>query len=529
MNRFPIFSILLATGSIAGCHFPICAQSSPRFKHVASKAEIQAREVMISKAAEQIPPLVDSTMLRVRTPEEIFSEITLPDDHDSYVNLLSAPWVFSGYHSLSSPVFDFPMPVFIPGMKIRNGNELDSVVAEENGLIWPDMDFTHNPADSISLPAAKVIEDEIAEQKTTPAAPADILPIVSGDVIPRWLSRDMENRRMQQNFIYQMMVDDPSTIDFAYWQLPDPPVLADDDVSFNAFIRKLDLPEIDPDKAVIIENKLGKVHWLHTFNSGLQMSQAFLSPNWYQGGNNNFSFLFNFNWNVALNTVYHPNLIFTSNLSYKLGFYSNPKHHIRKFSISDDVFQYNLNAGVKAFNNWFYSFNMLFKTQLLNNYEQNSDKRTASFLSPGELNMGIGMTYSKQNKAKTFKLSLAISPLSYNLKTCIDHRLDETQFKIKKGHRSVSQFGSNCETTVNWDITSNINLKSRLFLFTDYDYFLSDWENTVSFAINRFLSTQIYLYMRYDTSSPSSSGWKHFMMKEILSFGLSYTFNTKPS
>ncbi len=514
MNRFHILSLILAAGMAAGSESMISAQSTPKFRHVTSKAEIEARENLLEKAAAKLPPLIDSAMLRVRTPQEIFDSVRIPDDYPRFVNLMKAPWVFSGYHHIRNHEFPTELPTYIKGMKIRNGNEPDSIATVDDTL------GEGLPGDTL---AAAPVEDTIEIEQEEP-----LLPIVTGDVTPLWLKRDIENRQMQMNFIYQQMIADPSTIEFAYWQLPDPPVLAEDDFSFNAFIRKMDLPEVDPKKAVIIENELGKVHWLHNVNAGLHMSQAFLSPNWYQGGNNNFSFLLNFNWNVTLNTVYHPDMIFTSNLSYKLGFYSNPKNSLRKFSISDDIFQYNLNTGVKAYNNWFYSFNLLFKTQLMNNYEQNSDKRTASFLSPGELNMGIGMTYSKEDKKKRYRLSLAISPLSYNLKTCIDSHMDETQFKIKEGHRSVNQFGSNFEANLGWDITSNINLKSRLFLFTDYSYFLSDWENTVSFAINRFLSTQIYLHMRYDSSAPKDKGWNRFMIKEILSFGLSYTFSTKP-
>lgn len=79
-----------------------------------------------------------------------------------------------------------------------------------------------------------------------------------------------------------------------------------------------------------------------------------------------------------------------------------------------------------------------------------------------------------------------------------------------------------------WQVTHNINYRTRVFLFTDYDYFLADWENTVNFSINKFLSTQIYLHLRHDTSSDMSTSWKHFMMREVLSFGLTYTFSSKP-
>ena len=79
-----------------------------------------------------------------------------------------------------------------------------------------------------------------------------------------------------------------------------------------------------------------------------------------------------------------------------------------------------------------------------------------------------------------------------------------------------------------WKMTPNISYRTRVFLFSDYDYFLSDWENTFSFDINRFLSTQIYVHLRYDTSTDTNTSWRHFMLREVLSFGLSYSWSTNP-
>ena len=77
-----------------------------------------------------------------------------------------------------------------------------------------------------------------------------------------------------------------------------------------------------------------------------------------------------------------------------------------------------------------------------------------------------------------------------------------------------------------WKLAYNITYTSRLFAFTDYSYFQGDWEHTVNFSINRYLSTQIYAHMRYDTSAKrlDDSKWHKFQFKEILSFGLSYSF-----
>lgn len=288
-----------------------------------------------------------------------------------------------------------------------------------------------------------------------------------------------------------------------------------------------DIPtNIEPEITIqVIEIK--KTHWLHVLDGSVQFSQAYLSPNWYQGGNNNLSLLANFLWNVKLNEVYHPNLLFENNIQYKLGLYSTPQDEVHKYSISEDLFQWNMKAGVKAFKKWFYSFTAQFKTQLLNTYPQNSTTRIASFLSPSDLNLGLGMTYNTTNNSKSLKFNVSIAPISYNLKTCIDTNVDPTQFNIESGKKMTSEIGSNAELTMDWNITKNINYRSRLFLFSNYKYLTGDWENTLSFSINKFLSTQIYVHLRYDSSSELNERWKHWMLKEILSFGFQYKFSTK--
>lgn len=128
----------------------------------------------------------------------------------------------------------------------------------------------------------------------------------------------------------------------------------------------------------------------------------------------------------------------------------------------------------------------MFKTQFFNNYKPNTRNMKAAFMSPGELNVGLGMTYNLKNKPKRFNMDVSIAPLSYNLKVSTSRHVPVKNFGIKEGHKSVSEVGSNAEVKINWDIMWNINYTSRFFLFTDYDYLQGDWQNTVNFSINRY-------------------------------------------
>lgn len=348
-------------------------------------------------------------------------------------------------------------------------------------------------------------------------------------VVPDWLHNALTQSRISQDYMYTTMVYSPHTIQYTYWDLPVPPRLPEDDVTLGSYIKNLNLPEIAIADALLPEFEQQKKHWLHKFNTGLQFSQAYVSKNWYQGGNNYLQLLYNFYWDVQLNPTYHPNQIFESTVSYKLGINSIEQSDVnRKYSLSEDNFQYNVKYGFKAFKKWFYTVTGLFKTQFFRNYKTNTDIRTASFLSPADLNIGLGMTYSYVNAKKTFNMSASIAPLSYNLKVCIDDEIDHAQFNIKPGHKTHNEYGSSGEVNMTWQATSNISMRTRLFAFTDYNYFQGNVETTWDFAINKFLSTQIYANLRYDSSSDFNlSRWHHWMLKEILSFGLSYTFSTK--
>ena len=222
-------------------------------------------------------------------------------------------------------------------------------------------------------------------------------------------------------------------------------------------------------------------------------------------------------------------MMFQSTLSYKLGMNATGNNDLHKYTISEDLFQYNIKFGYKAAHHWYYSFTGQFKTQFLNNYPSDSMVRSASFLTPGVLTLGVGMTYTKQNAKKTIDFSASISPLSYNLKTAIDPQVDHLQFGMEQNERVLNEFGSSTEVNFSWKLLDNILYKTRLFLFTDYKDSNADWQNTLEFQFNRFFSTQLYLNLRYDSTADKTLDpkWNRWMMKEILSVGLSYTFSTK--
>ena len=353
-------------------------------------------------------------------------------------------------------------------------------------------------------------------------------PEYSGNPAFRWIEEEEAVDRKAESILKRFMLERPDLVKYNVYTLPEPPKEYNVQVDPKEHTIKItELQQVTTNKMDGMDFK--KTHWIKEFKSSVQFSQAYVSPNWYQGGNNNLNALLSLYYNVKLNTNYHKNLLFETTFQYKLGLNSAPDDSLRNYSISEDLLQINSTFGIKAAKRWYYSITAQFKTQVVNSYKSNTLDLRSAFLSPGELTAGLGMTYNYANTKKTFTFDASIAPMSYNLKVCTNKKIDPTSFSIDEGHTTKINIGSSAECKLTWQMTNNISLTSRLFSFTDYNSIQADWENTIAMAINRYLTTQIYVHARYDSSTPRSDdypNWHKLQVKEILSFGIAYTFKT---
>lgn len=345
----------------------------------------------------------------------------------------------------------------------------------------------------------------------------------------QWVDKEIYKINNIKKLRHNVFAFYPEVVRYNVATLPLPPEqLYDVATPDEAVIIIKDAPaELKPESHEMQAEQV-RYNWIKSFNGAAQFSQAYNSPNWYQGGNSHLNLLLNTAYNVKLNQTFYPNLLFETTVQYKLSVNSTPDDSLRNYNISEDLFQVNSKFGIRAIKKWFYTLTLQAKTQLLNNFETNTNTKTASFLSPGELNLGLGMTYSYENPNKTLTFSTSLSPASWNLVSCISKKMDPTDFEIPVGKKFTNQIGSTAEATLTWKLAYNINLTSRIFMFTDYSYLQGDWENTINFNINKFLTTTFYLHLRYDssTSRDPDTKWHRWQLREVLSFGFSYTFAT---
>lgn len=431
------------------------------------------------------------------------------------------------YRSSARAADTVPAPVPSPD----EADAVDFVLFDEEDTAAADSTAEETPADTLvsltPLPSYFFLP-AVYSHYDFPDSVDLAVPDFSGKAAMRWLEDANSVAARMKRIRHRFFFGHPELTPYLASELPDAPkkysaVVNPSDFSVDIVETVTGPADVPTVKAKEVEKR----HWIRGFNVSLQFSQAYVSPNWYQGGKSNLNAILNLFYNVKLNPAFHPNLIFETTMQYKLGLNNAPDDTIHAYNISEDLFQINTKFGVKAAKRWYYSLTAQFKTQLLNSYKTNSDDLVAAFLSPAELNVGLGMTYNYENPRKTLNFSAAISPLSYNLKICPDTRLDPTAFGIEEGKKSISEYGSSAEVTFRWKLAYNIEYFSRLFMFTNYEYVQGDWENTITFTINKFLTTKIFGHLRYqsDALPMEDTSWHKWQFKEILSIGFTYKFS----
>jgi hypothetical protein len=83
-------------------------------------------------------------------------------------------------------------------------------------------------------------------------------------------------------------------------------------------------------------------------------------------------------------------------------------------------------------------------------------------------------------------------------------------------------------STINAKLIVNFNREitftSRFKLFTNYEKTIIESENELNLSINRYFSTRLYFYPRFDDSKgmPKEKHLGYIQLNEVLSFGFNF-------
>ena len=262
--------------------------------------------------------------------------------------------------------------------------------------------------------------------------------------------------------------------------------------------------------------------WKKEGSGSLQFSQHGISDNWYQGGESTNALLGELK--LTANYDDHQRIKFDNSLEIKIGFITAPSDTVHSFKTNADLFRLYSKLGVRAVKNLYYTLAAEFKTQFFPNYKTNTNDLISAFLSPAQLDLSLGLDYKLSGKK--YNLSLMGSPFSYTF-VYIDNDkiINPSSFNVVAGEKTANLFGSKIKAKFDWKILSNISYSSVLDYFTTYETVIASWENTFNFQVSRYLSAKIFLHARFDDGVKlSEDNDSYFQFKEMLTFGLSYTW-----
>ena len=295
----------------------------------------------------------------------------------------------------------------------------------------------------------------------------------------------------------------------------DRPVKNDVDMS-KAVEPVPDTPDIIPQGLVIQKPNF----WTFKGDGNLQLMQNFVSDNWYKGGESNYSMVGQVT--LAANYNNKSGMQLENILELKLGFQTSPSDTVHKFKTNNDLIRYTGRLGLQATKKWYYTLQLLAYTQFTRGYKSNDKKVYSDFMSPFNLNVGLGMTYNLSAFDGKLTGKVNLSPFSYNWKY-----IDRSDLCAHYGigdHHSMDDFGSQVTSEISWKLSNIMLWKSRFYFYTTYSRAEMEWENTFQLTLSKYISTNIFVYPRFDDSVGRDKDLGYWQFREYCSLGLSYAF-----
>lgn len=261
--------------------------------------------------------------------------------------------------------------------------------------------------------------------------------------------------------------------------------------------------------------------WKFKAEGYLQFLQNFVSGNWHKGGESNYSAV----GQIVLDLNYNDKdrITFDNKLEMKLGFQTSRTDTVHRFKTNNDLIRLTSKLGLQAHKKWYYTLQLLAYTQFARGYKSNNEKVYSDFMSPFDLNLGLGMEYKLSAFDGKLTGSLNFLPLSFNFRY-VGRRALAANYGVKGDHKTLEDFGSQFTANVSWKLAEQITWKSRLFAYTSYHRGLMEWENQIELKVSKYITANLFLYPRFDDSNARDEKLGYFQFQEYSALGLSYSF-----
>ena len=277
------------------------------------------------------------------------------------------------------------------------------------------------------------------------------------------------------------------------------------------------IPEDIPTEVMVQKPKF----WTKKGDFYLQFMQNYVSDNWYKGGESNYSAV----GSLTLEANYDNKnkWKWDNKLELKLGFLRSSSDSLHKFKSNEDLIRLTSKAGLEAAKNWYYTLQLMAYTQFSRGLKSNDPKTYSDFMSPFNLNLGLGMDYKVATKNKRLTGTINFSPVSLNYRY-VDRLALSTSFGLDEGKHSMLELASNMTADLVWKMNDVATWKTRLYAYTSYKRAEIEWENTFELRVSKYITANFFLYPRFDDSSTYDDDLGYWQFMEFCSVGFSYAF-----
>lgn len=280
------------------------------------------------------------------------------------------------------------------------------------------------------------------------------------------------------------------------------------------------MPEEKPDMPVeVVVYKPN--FWTYSGDHYLQFLQNYVSGNWYKGGESNYSMVAS----VTLQANYNnkQKVKFDNKLEMKLGFQTSRSDTLHSLKTSEDLFRYTGKLGLQASKKWYYTLQLIASTQFMRGYKSNDRFVYSDILSPLNVNVSLGMDYNVSAFKNRLTGNIQLAPLAYNFRY-VGRKALATRYGLEEGHRTMNDIGSELTVDLTWKFSDIIKWKTRLYGYTTYERAELEWENTISFQLSKYISSNIFIYPRFDDGIKRDDHHAYWQFKEYASIGFAYSF-----
>ena len=261
--------------------------------------------------------------------------------------------------------------------------------------------------------------------------------------------------------------------------------------------------------------------WTFSGDYALQFLQNYVSGNWYKGGESNYSALASLVMQANYNNK--QKVKWENRLELKYGMQNSRSDSLHSFKSTEDLIRLTSKLGLQATKRWYYTVQFIGNTQFSHSYRSNDPKIYSAFAAPLNINLSIGMDYSVDWMNHRLKGNFHLAPLAYNMK--YTRMLELTRrLGIKDGNHFLHDFGSEFTVDLEWQLMESLTWNTRLYGYSTYKRTELEWENTFTFRFNRYISSRVFIYPRFDDGVSRDDHYAFWQLKEFASIGFQYSF-----